>query len=555
MTVNNQTWSMEQAQLHTCKTLLNCYIRECSNETKVFSMDQHRKQYTVSFPVSQVKVSGALAFYSAIGEHEYENFFVNDGQPVQYPKLVQWVVAELQAGGVYVTEKCADDFLEKVHNSCEKLTLFLAQSSKPPLLDYRSSEQSLVYGHPFHPFPKNTLGFNEKEVEQFCPELRTSFQLCYVAVRNDVFEKEWAVGEEEIDWPETVTQQAKQLLNEKAADYSILPMHPWQYAYIQSMVDVQTYIQEEKLTMLGQFGPIAYPTSSVRTVYVPDMSCNIKLSLNIQITNMMRNNNREQMRRTMDASNYLLRQNSFQRDPHTSISYETGICSCRFDQDDMTKLFTIVYRPIHFDTTCTYVLSSLIETPAGEETSRLYSLIGVQNVDEWFKRYLAISMIPMVRLVKEEGIHFEAHLQNTLLSIKEGLPHKFIIRDLEGVSVNKEKVTANVDTASPLFYTKKEAWARTSYYFIVNHLGSLIHAIAKDAKKDEEHFWGIARDVLEQEEEKHSNEYIRHLMTAPSFMAKKNMVSCLVGKSEKPLYVPVNNVMKKARSEVYASTV
>ncbi|OES44769.1 IucA/IucC family protein [Domibacillus iocasae] len=555
MIVNNQRLSWEQAQFHTCKTLLNCYIREYGHKEKLFSRDQNQNNYSVFFPTSNVEISGSLSFYSAIGEHEYENFFVKGSRNVHYSDIVQWIVAELRTNNMDITDERAGDFLKKVQNSYEKLSIFLAHSSQPPEWNYQSSEQSLVYGHPFHPFPKNTLGFSEREVKQFCPELRTSFQLCYLAVRHDMFEEEWAVGEEKIKWPETVKEQARQLLNEKEEEYAILPVHPWQYENVLLVEDVQKYIKEGKLILLGRFGPDAYPTSSVRTVYVPEMNCNIKLSLNIQITNMMRNNNREQMRRTMDASNYLLRQKSFQNESHTSISYETGVCGCRFENDETTKLFTIVYRPIHFDTTSTYVLSSLIETPAGEERSRLYSLIGSHSVEEWFKRYLAISMIPMLCLAEKAGIHFEAHLQNTLLTIKEGMPYEFIIRDLEGVSVNKEKAASNVDTDGPLFYTKEDAWARTSYYFVVNHLGSMIHAIAKDAKKDEEYFWGIVNDVLVQEEKKSPNEYIRHLLTTPAFMAKKNMISCLVGKSETPFYVPVSNLVKKARSGIYASTV
>lgn len=554
MADNKRFKSRKQANFHTCKTLLNCYIREfCSENLNVLSVNSNKKTYSIYFPMSDVTISGILSFYSEIGEHEYENYYVKNDRELDYSYLVQLIIKELERANPIITDEQSIDFVNKVDNSYQKLALFLKRSANQHEWDYLSSEQSLLYGHPFHPFPKNTVGFTEDEVKRFCPELRASFQLCYLAVRNDIFQEEWVSKESRIKLYESIKAHAYHLLKGKSDAYEILPMHPWQYVHVKTIKEVRDYIDQEKIIPLGSFGPMAYPTSSVRTVFIPALNCNIKLSLNIQITNMMRNNNKEQMRRTLDATKYLLQSNCFQKELHTNISYEVGVCTCHFTNDELTKLFTMVYRPIEFDVTSTYVLSSLIEAPVEECRSRLCSMIDDRNIEQWFIRYLEISLLPIVRLAEEKGIHFEAHLQNSLLTIKNGMPHTFIIRDLEGVSVNIEKVEDDVDTTGPLFYQKEEAWARTSYYFIVNHLGSLIHAIAKDVNVDEKHFWAIVRHVLMQEYENNENEYIRHLLTIKAFTAKKNMMSCLIGKSETPSYIPVNNVMKKLGSEMYGN--
>ncbi|WP_017728879.1 IucA/IucC family protein [Halalkalibacterium ligniniphilum] len=546
--------SQEEANFHTCKTLLNCYIREFYNEnSNLFSMNQKKNIFSIYFPTSDEMISGKLRFYSAIGEHEYETFYVNSGKALSYVYLVQLIIKELKQHHPHITNECSVDFLNKVENSFQKLALFLEHSANHQIRDYLSSEQSLLYGHPFHPFPKNTLGFTENEVRNFCPELRTSFKLCYLAVRKDVFQEEWVSEERRINLHKSVNLNVQRVLQDKRDSYEILPIHPWQYEHVKTIKAVKDYIKQEKIIPLGSFGPLAYPTSSVRTVYIPDMKCNIKLSLNIQITNMVRNNKREQMRRTLDAANYLLQRNCFENDLYTNISYEEGVCTCDFANEDITKLFTIAYRPIEFDETSTYVLSSLIEEPIKGGPPRLFSIIDRRNIDRWFRRYLEISLLPMVRIAEDKGIHFEAHLQNSLLTIKNGMPHTFIIRDLEGVSVNREKVKELSDTTGPLFYQKEETWARTSYYFVVNHLGSLIHAIAKGENVAEEHFWGIVRDLLSQEYEDNNNEYVHHLLTTNAFYAKKNMLSCLTGKSETPSYIPVKNIIKKSGSETFAN--
>ncbi|MFC5703309.1 IucA/IucC family protein [Cohnella faecalis] len=512
-------------------------------------MNPQEKTYTISFPASDIALSGKLSFYSAIGEHEYDHYRVNNGQELYYAHLVQWIVKELRQHSFITTEK-EEDFSNKIANSYRNLALFLEHSAHSRVRDYLSSEQSLLCGHPFHPFPKNTMGFSEDDVRTFCPELHASFRLCYAAVRKDIFREEWVSEQRRIELHESVKTHARQALQEQSEGYEILPIHPWQYEHVQTIGIVKDYIRERKIVLLGSCGPLAYPTSSVRTVFIPDMKCNIKLSLNIQITNMTRNNNKEQMRRTLDAAGYLKRRDCFAKEPNTQIAYEEGVCTCHFDDDETTKLFTIAYRPIAFDTTSTYVLSSLVEAPVRGAPSRLFSLMDRRHVDRWFRQYLAISLLPIVRIAEEKGIHFEAHLQNALLTVKNGMPHTFIIRDLEGVSVNREKAEEAADTAGPLFYSKEAAWARTSYYFVVNHLGSFIHAMARDARVEEEHFWEIVRDVLVQEYEKSGNEYVRHLLTADAFYAKKNLMSCLAGNSEAPSYVPVNNIMKNIGSEI-----
>lgn len=551
MVTNERTRSREQANAHTCKTLLNCYIRELGKEQlSGIKMNPGEKTYAVSFPKSGAAISGKLHYYSASGEHEYGEFRTNDGTELHYHSLARWIVRELQHRYPLITGEREVDFAEKVDNSYRKVALFLERSAGHPVSDYLSSEQSLLYGHPFHPFPKNTLGFTEEEAIRFSPELRASYQLCYMAVRKDVYWEEWVSGSKRAELHESVERQARGILREKRDEYHVLPVHPWQYEYVQNIQAVKDYIQQEKMILLGNCGPMAYPTSSVRTVFMPDMACNIKLPLNIQITNLKRNNSREQMRRTLDAANYLLRRNCFGNEEAARIAYEEGVCGCRFEDEDVTKLLTIAYRPIEFDVASTFVLSSLIEAPVQGEPCRLFSLIDRRiPIVHWFRRYLEISLLPIVRAAEEHGIHFEAHLQNTLLTIKNGMPHMFIIRDLEGVSVNREKGAAAEDGAGPLFYEKEQCWARTDYYFVVNHLGSLIHAIARDIEAEEEHFWAIVRDMLAKEYEVAENEYVLHLLTVSAFYAKKNLVSCLAGNSETPSYAPVDNAMRKIGSE------
>ncbi|WP_429350871.1 IucA/IucC family protein [Paenibacillus sp. 4624] len=558
----------QQADEHSCKLLLNCYIRELGPEkAEHMQLNPDTLTYTIAFPTSRVSVMGLLSYYSAMGEHEYLSMNCN-GQAVHYRDLVRWIASEIALDPGRGAERVRE-FTQKVENSVANLTLYIEQASDLGIYDYITSEQSLLYGHPFHPFPKNSRGFTAQDVQRYSPELRTSFQLCYIAVRQDVYTEEWVQHADKMDLHQLLGSHEWSVSKEKLGMYRLLPVHPWQYAYVSRLDEVQSYIREEKLLLLGSAGPFAYPTSSVRTVYIPDWNCNIKLSLHMQITNMIRTNSAEQMRRTLDASSYVWQQGCFEAEPYTHIAYETGVATCKFQDEELTRLFTVAYRPIEFDAANTYVLSSLVESPLPGAPSRLVTMlcgkrdhadvVDRDKVEQWLSRYLNCSLLPLVRAAGEKGIHFEAHLQNTLVTLEQGMPVAFIVRDLEGVSVDEQLVggwqryeQGEIPNSKPselLRYSREKAWARTSYYFIVNHLGSLIHVLARDMNVSEEYFWIQVRKVLEEEWARTGNVYVEHLLTADAFLAKQNLVSCLTGISQTPAYVPVGNVMKRLGSE------
>ncbi|WP_377781838.1 IucA/IucC family protein [Paenibacillus wenxiniae] len=632
---SQQLDSLLQAEKHTCKLLLNCYIRELGPERPTeIKVKRQQGIVHIDFPASRKSLQAELAYYSATGEHEYRSFiwvpytplytqeqaneadtvqthaynYANDTDTVQmyahqhandagaclqaeiqyaesgkHLQLLEAIIAELH-DEEQVTNERAEQFRQRVDNSLHNTALYMDYAVRygKPLTDYRSSEQALIVGHPFHPFPKSTLGFSREDVQRYSPELGSAFALCYVAVRRDCYKQDWAVDSYRQQIEDQLRQHLlsteigtqEQMLTKwlQEEQYELLPMHPWQYGYIQSLPVVRQYIDERKLILLGQCGPFAYPTSSVRTVFLPELHCNMKLPLHVGITNLLRTNSEEQMTRTLAATRYVLEQQCFVDEPYTHIACEMGTATCQFDSDQWTRLFTVAYRPIEFDSSCTYVLSALVESVQPAGPSQLYELLRgmaatefnagtdafaqtsdssnivshriVEMAEQWLHLYLERSLLPILRAGEQLGIHFEAHLQNTLVTLHNGWPQHFIIRDLEGVSVERrmQSITAGDEL---LFYTSEAARARTAYYFIVNHMGSLLHVLARDTGYDEQHYWQLATALLQEELERADNELIRELLAADSFRAKQNLRSCLQGHGDAPAYVHVRNMLKQ----------
>ncbi|QDI92527.1 hypothetical protein EPH95_16125 [Salicibibacter halophilus] len=538
-----QIKSKKEANHHTCKTLLNCYLRECGGYG-VFSVNHKNNHYQIDFPAKHVQVVGQLAYYSAIGEHEYANYFIA-GKQADFMDILTLIIREFRMKNPAISQDQNLTFMRKVSDSCHKLSLFIQEANPLSVTDYISSEQSLIYGHPFHPFPKNREGFHEKEIYQYSPECRSVFQLGYVAVRTDCFLEDW-LCEDKISWGDDVEQQARRKLGSRYQGYRILPMHPWQYQYVQTLEPISRYKDREALVFLGILGHQAFPTSSVRTVYLPELQCNLKLPLNLQITNMKRNNTAVQMQRTLEASRYLRDSQCFYTEPNTQISGETGAMSCAFDDEHLSELFTLAYRPVNFDLSSTLVVASLVEKDPFSHLPRLQHIVDTHRLEEWLYQYLDISLLPLMREANSKGIHFEAHLQNSLVTLrKDGMPQQFIVRDLEGVSVEGEYLQDEKGSDSSLFYRKEQARQRTCYYFLINHLGTLIHTIARILEVQEANVWKVVDNVLAQEAWHTGNAFIKEVRSAKVFLAKKNMSSCFFENGEDPEYVFVPNILNQ----------
>ncbi|WP_366296723.1 IucA/IucC family protein [Paenibacillus sp. AN1007] len=232
----------QRADEHSCKLLLNCYIRELGPERADYmQLNPDTLTYSITFPTSGVRVMGLLSYYSAMGEHEYLSMNSN-GQTVHYRDLVRWISYEMIGDGSpdnvqreaveeehdigtkakQVTDRLTD-FMQKVENSAANLTMYIEQASGFGVQDYTTSEQSVLYGHPFHPFPKNSKGFTVQDVQRYSPELRTSFQLCYIAVRQDVYAAEWVEHADKIDLKQLLASQEWPVSKGKMGLYELLP--------------------------------------------------------------------------------------------------------------------------------------------------------------------------------------------------------------------------------------------------------------------------------------------------------------------------------------------
>ncbi|MDQ6421975.1 IucA/IucC family protein [Paenibacillus sp. LHD-117] len=588
--------SLRLAERASVRGLLNSFFREIGafdirsgwSVPEILLAGEYGEPFSVQLPHSKKWLAGQLAYYSETGQHQYGDSFYLESDGVfsllVTDRLIDLVLEEvsLYDQDLKRSERM-NELRGQIDNSMRKMRLYIAdalenkEEAAPVQLDYIGSEQSLLAGHPFHPTPKSSEGFTDDELPIYAPEFRASFKLHYFAVSAEFGEEEHLKDYEEAI-PPAVIEQARRLLGERFPLYWLIPLHPWQAQYVKHSKQVQRLLENNSLIDLGPLGSSVYPTSSVRTVWDAEQGYFFKLPLHVRITNFIRENTAEQVRRTMDAAKILNSLGVFGEQGSFQILPETGYRTIRCGEfagnpetdEQLAASFAVVFRKAGQLAgsvgRSSYVVASLLECFPGEREPKLSLAIsqscagGVPDPHEWLEAYLRISMLPLLKLFTDKGVSLEAHVQNSLVTIENGMPSRIYVRDLEGISIDRSRaehagwVGMVISADSPVLYSEEEAWFRLKYYFFVNHLGALIHALAWHHRTGEARLWTVVRRLLEDARTESSCErfqkYAGDLLENGHLPAKANLISRFQERGETPLYVDIPNPILHCKEEL-----
>jgi siderophore synthetase component len=495
---------------------------------------------------------------SAFGHHGYGDTLVleqPDGQraPLGHDAFVDVLLTELAgaAGAADGTARKAE-LATQIASSIARTTRYVRRGrSAAPSGDAhaltRHAEQSLLRGHPFHPTPKSAEGFDDADLVRYAPELGASFVLHYFAVAARLMtERRVAPGA----W------LPDELATDAPAGYALLPAHPWQARYLLGLPAVAALVAAGDLMPLGPRGPEVYATSSVRTVCAPGFATAWKLPLHVRITNFVRTNPLEHLRRATDASALVADLAGSWRHDGFGVLLETGFRTLdpSVVGEELSADFAVLFREHPFATTgaAPRVLAGLLEEGADGEPPELVSCVReAGEPSEWLRRFLDISLRPLLTLFARDGLSFEAHVQNSLLCTDDGWPTRLWVRDMEGASVSRQRLARNgtldaLPAGSPLLYDDAEAWLRLRYHAVTNQLGHVVSVLGRYAKGGDERLWGVVREAVAGWRE--AEPYATELLGAPTLPAKANLSSRFAGRAERPLYVDVANPMRESWS-------
>ncbi|MET7698527.1 IucA/IucC family protein [Streptomyces sp. NPDC005485] len=522
--------SSAPAQLPTAEdavahTLLNCLLREVSGpERQTAVADGH---LLLRLPRRGALLRIALRRTSLLGAHRFTGP-VNEQQPDGSWTEVGWrlLAAYTQDELSLRTGVRNEEFAEQIESSHQAvaaaLTVASAASGSPSmsaspltsggqgssdrLAAYVASEQSLLFGHRFHPTPKARTG-DAAAWKAYAPEAGAAFPLRHLAVRAHLIAEE------------TAGPGAAAPLDRQRADipdgYRLLPAHPWQYAMLREHPALRAAVARGDILDLGEGGRPFAATASVRTLY--DGEAFLKFSLNIRITNCLRKNASYELSGAVALTRALASAlaDLADRFPGSAVLREPAYRSLALPGPDGTpdrsllEGFGVIVREglaerLLPGTTPLLAAAVADEYPTGPaHVSRLLDGAGPEAVLAWWTAYLKLLVPPVLAAYFDHGLVLEPHLQNVLICVDgEGMPAQVLFRDLEGTKLVPEHHADTLaalppEVATPMAYDAQRGWDRVVYCLLVNHIAELLAALADLHPHTEAALWARVRACLQ----------------------------------------------------------
>ncbi|MEU6678600.1 IucA/IucC family protein [Streptomyces sp. NPDC046925] len=509
-------------------TLLNCLLREVSGpEHQTAVVDG---ALLLRLPRRGVLLRVALRRASLLGAHRFTGPVTEQRNgrwaEVDWPRLAEYTHAELSLR----TGVRNEEFLAQIASSHEGVSAGLAarrahttrtthaapsapatESGPKWLADYLASEQSLLFGHRFHPTPK-ARGGDLADWSAYAPETASVFPLRHLAVRDHLIAEESAR-------PDATAPLDR--LGSVPHGYRLLPLHPWQYDLLRGHPGLRAALGREDVIDLGPGTSPFAATASVRTLYDGDTF--LKFSLNVRITNCLRKNASYELSGAVALTRVLegALDDLAARFPGSAVLREPAYRSLALPGPDgrpdlaLLEGFGVIVREglaarLLPGTTPLLAAAVADEYPTGPgHISRLLEGAGPKRALQWWRTYLRLLLPPVLAAYFDHGLVLEPHLQNVLVCVDDdGMPARVLFRDLEGTKLVPERHAKTLaalppEVAGPLTYDAQRGWDRVVYCLLVNHVAELLAALADLHPHTEPALWSEVRAAVQEFADRH----------------------------------------------------
>lgn len=512
----------EHADEVAAHTLLNCLVREvCGPAGHVSVAGTH---LVLRLPRSGVVLRVQLRRRSRTGAHRFtgpaEELAAHGWTALGADALGLRVAAELEARSGVVNA----EFAGQLRASRRAVRWALEEGAGRPAADdpdwvaaYVGSEQSLPYGHRFHPTPKarcvvagTATEEDERTWRRYAPEARAGFPLRLLGVPNELLRTGGHMA-----WPLDAAARAAGL----PAGCTALAVHPWQFEILaRGAGGFRSALRSGLLVDLGPTGPVVAPTASVRTLYDPAADVFYKTSLHVRITNCVRRSAGYELRGAATLTRLLapVAADLAGRVPGVVLLAEpayrtTAPGLAGGPGPDLADALGVIVREglrPHLEPGVTPLLSAAVadEYPTGPaHVSHLVARLAAATGStlpaaalRWWNRYVDLLLPPVLHAYAAHGVLLEPHLQNVLLGVDgDGLPRQVLHRDLEGVKLLRPLPGLPPGLAAQVTYPADRGWQRVAYCVLVNNVGEMAAAVADLHPPLEPALWDAVRQRLE----------------------------------------------------------
>lgn len=586
-----------QADQSSMEALLNCYCRDIAQPAAELSVQSSEGRQPwpqglrvrlalesasvlqIEFPDSEDLLLVLVAGDSRTCNYRYQS------APFYKSARTGWQILGLEQLGRMLLHKMAERFNEPFNSELYRQILLsrnvmrsiLAYTRVPGdwgqgLEAFRWSEQSLSFGHRYHPAPKSREGFDTEDILQYSPEMGAGFALYYFAVHPaDLRTRGQATGAicgtatlAELDVPNGLVP---------------VPVHPWQARYLMRLPQVRSAIRSGRIVPLGQAGPRFYPTASVRTLYKPGSPYFLKFSTHVRLTNCIRKNAVYELESAVALSAAIKTHlaPSLAQWPGFRLLYEPAYQTLDFtdhpepDRRTIAEGFGVILRDNleqYLDPGVTPLLAAALfsddrfgRCPATEAIRRAARISGTPRQEatvQWFAQYLALLIPPIFESLFHHGVVFEPHLQNVVVGIRRGVPAQVFVRDLEGTKLVPGHWSGHLpdsldeQTLASIHYNQDQAWKRIAYCLLVNHLFQAVACLSQGKKQLERLLWETLAEAvqhwLDGTDDPWAADALGRLLAGEPIPNKSNLMTRLFKRPDRESrYTQVQNPLVMAR--------
>lgn len=585
-----QALNHEQVQRQSITGVLNCYLREYAiphhqvtwqSNDAILPLTLRRFSVhpilVIDFPELKAKMAIKVAYLSAIGKAQFVGrpwlkTTSSGWKSLNAESTLQWLLHSLS---VALDIDFNQELMAQLKNSLSITEQFIeatlpsvtqAMQHDSPRNAFIDSEQSLLWGHAFHPTPKSRTGVPMDEMQACSPEVGANVALYWFKVRPSLFITQGHISKDNHPLSTLEALQPNQDDDNQGKDDDILyPCHPWEAHTLLANPLVQKAIASKQIVPLGQGGQTLFPTSSVRTLYHPDLPWFTKFSINVRLTNCIRKNawyeldsavqlthilkpirDKEQLcnplfnvmvepfATTIDLSSLATPEQSehvIQAKESFGILYREN-----FHQDEINIVKPALAAALFaYDKQGDSQIAKQIKTKA-QQANQSYQAIACL----WFEHYATCLVPGVFNYFFKHGVAFEPHLQNTLIGFDEGLPCCVYIRDLEGTKLlpeywPMEKLSSLSERAQQsVYYSRDDGWNRIGYCTLINNLSEAIFHLANGDASLEKQLW---HRLLEQMKKwqtiNGAQPEIQALIDGGSIPSKNNFTTRLMKKADR----------------------
>jgi siderophore synthetase component len=300
------------------------------------------------------------------------------------------------------------------------------------------------------------------------------------------------------------------------------------------------------LLNLGPCDIEAVPTSSVRTVYLPDADVFCKFSLDVRITNCVRKNAWYELTGAMTLNELV--PPIFERLDSTFLT-EPAYRSITLADRRLYEGLSVILRQGVKGLPGTPLLAGALADPSNTFLADLPAMADPDGAQAWWDAYVAQVAPPVLSAYLDHGVVLEPHLQNVLVCVDaDGMPVHAAFRDLEGTKLTAGRwdlAHLPPRVAEGLTYAADRGWNRVVYCLVVNHLTEIAAAIADLYPYLERTLWRtLGKHVAAHDH----HPQVRALLAGVPLPAKANLRTRWSRTADRgATYVPVPNPLAASR--------